>query len=308
MKKSGLSLRVLRRSLGLIAALAALGVVPVEAADLDPSRIQWKSIRYRAKKLTFSLDSEVSIAVRPSSQVAADLVAAPEGSAVEAASESTVLLTFGAKGMGTTSETRVWLDSQSSVALQRTQISTSKKRRRHKTLRFTETGVQLFFRRPAPGEDEMEPATWTGGTTRLEAYPSWSGTDLKVTEPTALFYLLAVADLTEPGDQIQFPIFSDDNLILIEIKVVGKEHLKVDYVKETPSGSERVKGSVPVLKILVDGQHLDPDSQEGHFNFMGMKGDVDIYLDPETRAPLQISGKVPVAGRANVKIKHLVLE
>jgi hypothetical protein len=304
---------IVRRRFALIAlmSLLVLGVAlpqAVSAESLDPSRVAWTDLVYKGKKLMFSIDAEIGIEVVPSAKVKKSLVEATKGEGLYPEGDSSVLLTLTSEGLGTKARTRFWLGPEAGVALQRAGISEKKSKRGRKTHRFTETGVQIFFHEPAQGEDATRPENWTGGSDRFDSYPDWAGTDLQVSESTALFYLLAVAELNKPGDQIQFPVVSKGQLALAELKVVGLESIKVDYMRESGGKTVRVRGQVPVIKILVEAQQLDPGAEEADLDFMNMKGDIAIYLDPESRAPLRISGKVPVAGMAHVRVQRITLK
>jgi hypothetical protein len=294
-----------------LTSLLALGIAVPRAASeetLDPSRVSWTDLVYKGKKLMFSIDAEIAVETVPAGKVRKSLVEATEGKGLHPEGNSSILLTLSSQGLGTKAVNRLWLGPEDGVALQRTGISEKKSKRGRKTHRFTETGVQIFFHEPAQGEDATRPESWTGGSDRFDRYPDWAGTDLQVTESTAIFYLLSAADLNRVGDEFQFPVVSKGQLVLAELKVVGHESIKVDYMRESGGKTTRVKGQVPAIKILIDAQQLDPGAEEADLDFMSMKGDIAIYLDPETRAPLRISGKVPVAGMAHVRIQRVTLK
>lgn len=303
----------MRQYFGRLALVGVLmigpSVSPVVAEEsLDPARVDWTKLAYRGKKLMFSIDAEIGIERISPSQARSHLVEATEGTGLYPESEASILLTLDSQGLGSKARTQLWLDAGSGVAMQRASTSQKKSNHGRKTHRFTETGVQIFFHAPAQGENPSRPESWTGGSDRFDDYPDWAGTDLQVSESTAIFYLLAAADLSKVGDQFQFPVVSKGQLILAELTVAGHESIKVDYERVSGGESVRVKGQVPAIKVLVDAQQLDPGAEEADLDFMSMKGDIAIYLDPETRAPLRISGKVPVAGMAHVRLQRAVLQ
>jgi hypothetical protein len=41
---------------------------------------------------------------------------------------------------------------------------------------------------------------------------------------------------------------------------------------------------------------------------LGLQGDVVIHLAPRTRVPLEISGRVPRAGKVRIRLKRLALK
>ena len=287
-------------TMGIAIALAL--AIPLGGQELDPDSVKWSELSYRAKKLKWSIASDVKIEMVPAATASGNLLAPLEGRGVEPQGD-VLLVTLTADGAGTRSTTRLWADPRTADSMQRNQISYGKKKNRNKTLRFTDTGVQIFFGRAAAGESVDQPEAWSDSVDRFDPFPAWAGDDIVVTEASAIFYVVAASKLEKPGDKAQYPVWSNESLILMEMTVAGVEQLKVNY----SSNGEQVKGSVPVLKILVDAQHLDPDSIEDDLEIMGMKGDIEIYLDAETRAPLQISGKVPVAGNTHIKLQSVTL-
>ena len=116
------------------------------------------------------------------------------------------------------------------------------------------------------------------------------------------------AALDDAGDKIQVPVFSRNHLILVEVTVEGVGKARVDYVETSPSGKRKVKKTVEALRLKIDSRHLDPDSDEGDFEFLGLRGDVEILLDKTTRVPLQVSGRVPVAGSVHIRLQRVVLK
>ena len=41
------------------------------------------------------------------------------------------------------------------------------------------------------------------------------------------------------------------------------------------------------------------------FDFLGLKGDIDLYMDPATRVLVQVSGKADYIGRTDIKLKEV---
>jgi hypothetical protein len=49
---------------------------------------------------------------------------------------------------------------------------------------------------------------------------------------------------------------------------------------------------------------IDP-SEKDDFEFLGMKGDIDLYIDPDTRVLVQISGNADIIGYTDIKLKEV---
>jgi hypothetical protein len=131
---------------------------------------------------------------------------------------------------------------------------------------------------------------------------------LVVTEPSALFYLLASADLSAVGDVVTTHVFSKNRLIQVDLTVTAVERLEVDYVEVSPPLERRVRGAKDLLRIILDGTPLGEGEADDDFELLGLRGNVVVFLDPEVRAPVQVSGKIKYAGKGNVRLQRVVLQ
>ena len=50
------------------------------------------------------------------------------------------------------------------------------------------------------------------------------------------------------------------------------------------------------------GVAIDP-AADGDFEFLGLKGDIDLYLDPKTRVLVQISGSLDIVGYTDILLR-----
>lgn len=289
-----------------IVALAATGLAGAPSAAgearFDPARVQWEKASYHGRKLFVSLQAEVELLLPSPREKSVPLPSTLGSEDLDPdAQRRTMAVRLESSLRGGRTTTVLHLDAADAAALQRRETRFKGDRTRRKTLRFAERGVAIEAHRPAPGESLDEPESWSEVTRRFEPYTAWIGDQLEITEPTALFYILAAARLAEPGEVIRLPALSKSRIIMMELEVAGWEQIEVAYERD----GERVEGRVPALKILVDGRDVDPTSEESPLELLGMRGAVDVYLDAETRAPLLIAGRVPYVGRAEVHLRSL---
>lgn len=290
-----------------IAVLVAMALVlcpldlTAQGGWLDPARVGWREASYHGRKLIFSLDATVALGFPGADEIAEDLEISREVDALEPSPERTVAVRLESEALGSESKTLLFADACDGTALQRREIKTKRNGVRYKTLRFAADGFEIRFHDPAPGQDLEAPRSWSRLKTRFAPYPAWAGEDLDVSEPTALFYILSAAPLSETGDVVRFPAVSKDRLVELRLEVAGWEQLQVDYERD----GRPIEGPVPALKILVTARDLDPASDESPLEMLGLHGAIEVHLDAETRAPLAISGKVPFVGRARVRIQSL---
>ena len=297
-----------KSSLGIVSmsltAFLALGNALL--AQAPPEKVPWKSLEFRARKLGFSMSASLELGSKSADEAAKDLVETPEGRALSPTGEVTSLR-LRTSFAGRHSDSTTLFDAQTSRSFQQQQLD-SGRRDRYRVNRYGGDGVFTLRRVPEAGQESQPHDNWTGGSPSWSPYPDWAGDDLAVADAGSLFYLAAAAPLRKPGDRYQVPVFSRGNLILIEMTVKEVEAVRVDYEKVSGTGSQRVKTRVQGLRISLDAQHLDPDSEEDDLELMGLRGDVVMTLDPQTRLPLELSGRVPIAGGVRVRLSKAKFE
>ena len=98
-----------------------------------------------------------------------------------------------------------------------------------------------------------------------------------VTEPSALFYLLAVADLDQDGDRVVTFVYSKNRIMRVELVVQGTTEIEVDYTEITDAGERNVEGRQEVVRIRLDGITGGRAGQRGGLRvsqFAGRRGDL----------------------------------
>lgn len=300
---------VLPSALVLFLAILTEGPAPIEAgtADHDMARLRWSGLEFRASKLTVTATSEVEIRTEPVSQAADRWLDPSKGRPIMPQGPQVVTVSVGSEVLGKTSELDLWLDPGSAAAIQRTQLETGRKIRhnRHRSLRFAERGVFTSTYR-ASEETVAKPFEDWALTEEYESFPESTARQV-VTEPTALFYLLAVADLDEKGDRLDTFVFSKGHVMRVVLEVVGTTELKVSYTEASEEGQKEIKGRRPVVRIQLTGSPVGSDGTAKDFEFLGLRGDVEIFLEPTRRIPVQISGNIRFVGRGHVRLQRVRL-
>ena len=64
--------------------------------------------------------------------------------------------------------------------------------------------------------------------------------------------------------------------------------IKVKYNQVGGSGAwQEERARFKALKLLLRGQMIDDGDSDDQFELLGLRGDIDIHIDPVTRAPIQ---------------------
>jgi hypothetical protein len=289
----------------LFLGLAFSTAMAADASDrsLNPTRIGWSSVEFKATKFLVSISSTVSFSDVTDTELQDILIDPGQGSGIEPNGQVHELF-LQAEGLGRNSHMSLFVNSNSGAALQRTSHN-SGNGLRLRIYRFTDIGAYQKTWRPADNREEKFPEDqwpeWSQRSEDIRPYPD-EGMFPIITEPGGLFYIIGAANLNEPGDQYEIPAYFRGQVIILIADVAGQENIDVNYEDRTLSSV--VKGKKPAIKINIRGR--DIEGENNIFELLGLRGDIVMHLDPETRAPLQLIGKVRVAGQVVMRLQTLV--
>jgi hypothetical protein len=95
----------------------------------------------------------------------------------------------------------------------------------------------------------------------------------------------------------------------VRLKPEGFQSLKVDFIEKKQPGEIRRQGEVEALKIALETQPLASDLKKVEdFSFLGFQEDIAIFIDPVSGIPIQLSGKISMAGNLTIKLNEVQLK
>lgn len=281
-----------------------------DTAVYDIDRVVWSRLEYRATKLLITASSQVEISVERADAARARWSTPSRGTPLLPAGDEVVRITLGSQLLGKRSDLDLWLDPSTGDAFQRSQLERGRKLRhnRHRSIRFTDIGVLSSTHRATEETVDRSYEQWNV-TESFETYPLELPRGAGVSEPSGLFYLLTVAELEKPGDQTSIHVFSKGQVMRVTLAAEEWTELEVDYLRVESSVPEgkRLEERRRVLRIRLHGQPLVDHDSGVDFEFLGLEGDVEVFLEPEGRFPVQISGDIKRAGRGHIRLQRVVM-
>ena len=291
-------MRSLALTLLFILAWTSQAAEPVTTPWTPP----WHKVEMKASKLFITTTSTVSTTLLPSAAAVRQLGDAGEHRGLLPTARQTARVEIGNSLLGRDSVTTLWLDPADGRALQRIKVETGKKHR-FKAVRFTEDGVLTRRRYPREGEEKKKPDAWSD---RSEEFLSLALGEQAVVDPTGLLYLLAIAPLKKAGDRWTAEILADDAIHHLEVKVEAVTRIKARYTCIHSKKEQAMKGEVDALHLTLRPRAAD-GGKGSNFEFLGLEGDVDVYLHRQDRYPLMITGKIPIAGHVKIELERVEL-
>ena len=272
-----------------------------EDSTLDPSRVKWTSLHYKTYIVFFSMNVKARLNQISQSSSKAALLTPKQGEGKMPQADPTYRIDLDTKIMGRKSFISLWYDPDG-TAFQRTQTDTGSKQR-IKTYRITKNGYYSRQAKPKENEKDLPPDKWTDigeGKSKFDKLPPAGA---MIAEPTALYYQVSASSLNKPGDKFQEYIFTKHGIYQLNLHAVDYQNIEVNF-KSNESGKNKTirNDEYKTLHIRMNAVPIDPAGAED-FDFLGLKGDIDLYLDPETRVLVQISGDAAIIGYTDIKLQ-----
>ncbi len=277
---------------------------PVRAADpvFDPDRIRWSGIEMSASKLLITMDVAMTLEDLSGASAASRLVTPMTARESEHLDRITALR-FVTDGLGRRNEVELLMDPGNGAALQRTSIRTGN-RPKHRIYRFDDDHILRMTRRPRSGEDNLQPDRWSERSEETYRYPP-SAEPGAIAEATSLIYLAATSSIARPGDRVSILALASDEVHLVELIGQKPAEVRVDYFSVNGARTERYTGKTSAIRISIRARSLNPEKGE-EFELLGLK-DLEVYLDPASRVPLELRGKVDFFGKVEFELKRVTL-
>jgi hypothetical protein len=268
---------------------------------LDPSRVEWTSLSYKTRVLFFGMNIDVQMNQIPLATSKAALLTPTQGDGTMPQTDPSYRIDLRTKILGRKSFISLWFDPDG-TAFQRTQTDTGKKQR-VKTYRILKNGYHSFQAKPKESEKELLPNLWTDIGIGNKKFNKLPPTGTIITEPTALYYLVSASPLNKPGDKFEQYIFTKHGVYRLDLHAIDYQNIEVKF-ETNQSGKKNTvyNDEFKTLHIRMNGVAIDPAVQ-GDFDLLGLKGDIDLYLDLETRVLVQISGAIDIVGYTDIKLK-----
>ncbi len=196
----------------------------------------------------------------------------------------------------------VWFDGTSGAAAQRVRLKLGKDPSR-KSYRFGRDGIHRVVAKPRDAsESKLEADAWTDVRHVYFPYPSTRPGCEDVSDP--LLLLVLAGDLGSGADSHKTVcVFNKKTLYRADLETEGTEKLQVRYDLKTGGGQASKEGVVTATKVRVSAKLVDPQApNRDDFEFLGLEGEISIWVDRATGLPLAVDGELPDVGPGRFKL------
>ena len=279
-----------------------------QSSPLIPRRVSWEHLRYEARSWAVELTVDLRLSRRPSVEAEKALMAIAQGVPLKALGDETARLALDmtmdpAFGDRVKIANTVWFDPGDVTALGRYRLRRGEDDF-EKTYRFTRQGVFRHNREPQnKTERQLEPDKWSRKVDHFYPYDQEQLGCPVVSDRLLLIYIVSVLAPVEADPPPSVCVFGKRQLHRVTLHRDGRETIAVDYLANSPASQTPRREKVEALRIRLETNPLASSLAEPeNFSFLGMHRDIVFFVDPRSRLPLQISGRIGNVGAGSLKL------
>ena len=279
---------------------------------LNPKQVQWTDLLFHTKNFWVEVSTRVELKFFAAADVEAALLSTPKGVPVKTAKTEAYQMAINTSIDPTFQapvhiHNKIWFNPKDAAALGRVRLRRGDDHFT-KMYRFTDQGV--FRHRIEPKnkkEASLEPEHWTAIKDSFYPYDLTRLGCPFVSERSLLVFILSAVDFSKNNDPLALCVFGKRRLHRVQLQKQGLHPLGVNYIEKTQQTTIRKKGTINTLKITITAEPMDSElKQAENFSFLGLHSNIAIYIEPNSRLPIQAEGVIPTIGTAQLKLNEVI--
>ena len=296
--------------MSLFLPLASSAAERIPALSIDKTTVTWKHLSFKGKEFFAELTAEIELISPSESELDAAFIPSPQGVPVAMTESGALVIDTKISVKSIFAKVKLqkiaWFDP---VTLSTMQYVRERRGFKDsvKTYRFTDKGVLRVAKKPIDKNELIQPPErWSNSFKEFYPYGSAKKDCANITAPIPVIYLISALKISDFEKPVTICVFNKKKTVYLDIQKEPSEALQLNHME--------VKGGQPILKntsILADVLSLKARSiSSGHaidnFTLVGLQGDLRIYIDPESRTPVQLRGDYKSFGGIKLNLRQMV--
>ncbi|WP_020406808.1 hypothetical protein [Hahella ganghwensis] len=273
-------------------------------ALLQPETFRPVDLQYQARKLFITANTRVQLSSTDHTQARLQLYPVADQVALLPSAEQVILTKIESSVLGRNTLIQTWMNPDGGI-LQMSSLRTGHKER-YRRYRYLPDQVYSIKRFPSSsGESSQSWEQWSDTGEDFYTLPDNLPSNTLM-EPEGLFYFLNVVDWSKTGKEQKLYLFDPDGIVELNLKFLGTTKTDIDFEEKLPdSSTQRIKESTTTQEILMEASPWKGKGQAKNFDFLGFKGTVRLFVDPDRQVVVLMRGDIDVVGEVDVRLKTL---
>lgn len=271
---------------------------------LDHDSVRWNRLVYEATAFFITLETEMKLSSLSRQMASGQLAMKDESNLLFPRGGKVFRIDTFADSFGKETHYSLWFDEDGEI-LQRKKVQRGKKNE-IKLYRFSPCAYYSLRKKFPDEEFDEKNQQWDAFNHKFHEFAPELCGDEPVIDANALLYLVSALNIKDVGFEKDINTFSRGRLIKVRLKAKEKTSIYSEYVVNSPEGKTEIEDDIDVLKIQLSP--IVGDSKErDNFRFLGLKGNINIYVDTKRKLIVRLSGKVKVLGSIDINLRRAEL-
>jgi len=299
---------LLMSSLFLPFASSAAERIP--ALSIDKKTVTWKHLSFKGKEFFAKLSAEIELISPLESELDAAFIPSPQGVPV-------AITKFGALVIDTKISVKsifgkiklrkiAWFDPVTLSAMQYVRERRGFKDS-EKTYRFTDKGIFRVAKKPI-GKDEImqPPERWSASNEEFYPYDSEKKDCVNITAPIPVIYLISALKISDFEKPVTICVFNKKKTVYLDIQKEPSEAFQLNHIEVKGDKAIHKNTSILAEVLSLKARSISSGQAIDDFTLVGLQGDLRIYIDSESRTPVQLRGDYKSFGEIKLNLRQMV--
>ncbi len=282
----------------------------VPALSLDKTTVPWKHLSFKGKEFFAKLAAEVELTSPSKSELDIAFIPSPQGVPIAITKSGALIIDakISVKSIfvKVKLQNTAWFDPVTLSAMQyvrqRVGLNDAKK-----TYRFTDKGVFKLTKQPIDKSEIIQlPEKWSAVKENFFPHDPEKKSCVNITAPIPVIYLISASKVSDFEKPVTICVFNKTETIYLDIQKVPAESVQLNYTEIR--GDEAIQRNTSILTevLSLKARSISSGQTMNKFSLVGLQGNIKIYIDPESRVPVQLRGDYRGLGEIKLKLRQMV--
>ena len=271
---------------------------------LAHDNVRWSRMVYEASAFFVTMETEITLSTVSGDASLNELTLNNEPNVLLPKKGNIFRIENFSEGFGKKTRYTLWFDNNGE-ALQRKKLVRGKKNE-IKIYRFTNCGYYKLREKFADKKFDKNYNQWKESDKSFSEFQQELCDSGTIFDVNALLYIINILNIKDVGFEKELLTFSDGRLLKIKLFAKKKTSIYSEYEIKSPDKNIHVENEIDVLEVHVSPVTSDKQERDS-FRFLGLKGDVKVYIDTAHQLIVRLRGKVDVLGTLDINLKKAEL-
>ena len=280
------------------------------ALSIDKTTVPWKHLSFKGKEVFAKLAAEVELTSPSKSELDTAFIPSSQGIPIAITKSGALIIDTKISVKSIFAKVKLqniaWFDpvtlSTMQYVRQRIGLKDAKK-----IYRFTDKGVFRLTKQPIDKNQIIQlPEKWSAVNERFYPYDQEKKGCVNITVPMPVIYLISASKVSDSEKPVTVCVFNKKETIYLDIQKESVETVQLNHIEIKGDEVIQRNASISAEVLSLKARSVSSGQTMNNFTLVGLQGNIKVYIDRESRVPVQLSGDYQGLGEIKLKLRQMV--